>query len=58
MKFNIEGEGITKQDLIEIGKFFREKWKDREDIVSIFVEKGTEDMNKEEAMKLIQEIFE
>ena len=56
MKIVIEGD-ITKEDLIEIGKFFREKWKDRKDVLGIFIVEGTEDMSKEETSQLLQEIF-
>ena len=56
MKIIIEGD-ITKEDFIEIGKFFREKWKNRKDVIKILVTEGTENMSKEELARLLREIF-
>lgn len=57
MKLIIEGK-ISKEDFIKIGKFFREMWKDREDVLGIFVTEGTENMSKEDCMKMLKEIFD
>jgi len=58
MKFNVTGNKMTKDDFIDICKFLREKWKDREDILGVFVEEGTEDMSKEEAMDMVRSVFD
>lgn len=56
MKLLISGN-LTKEDLIEIGKFFRNRWKDRKDVISIIVTEGLESKSKEETVEILREIF-
>lgn len=57
MKIILSGKKATKQDIIDIAKFLREKWKDRTDTMLIQIIEGTNDMNVEELRKLLEEVF-
>lgn len=58
MKLIIEGKDMTKNDLVEIGKFLTKFFENRKDLIGVFIEEGTEDMTKEECAKLIASMFE
>lgn len=58
MKINIQGDEMTKEDLLEIGKFITKFFEGRKDTISVFVEEGTEDMTKEECAKFLASMFE
>ena len=58
MKIIIEGDDMTKEDLIEIGKFMVNFSKERKDTIGIFIEEGTEDLTCRECEKLLIKMFE
>jgi hypothetical protein len=58
MKLSIQGDEMTKEDLLEIGKFLTKFFKDRKDVVHVFIEEGLEGMSKEETLKLLSDMFE
>ena len=58
MKINIQGDKMTKEDLIEIGKFLTKFFEGRKDTIGVFVEEGLEGMTKEETAKILASMFE
>jgi hypothetical protein len=56
-KIIIEGN-LKEEDILLIGKFFREYWRNRPENIMLFVEEGTEHMSKEECMNFIKQIFQ
>ena len=56
-KITISGD-LKEEDILLIGKFFREFWKSREENIMLMVEEGTEHMSKEECAKFISRIFQ
>lgn len=56
-KITINGD-LKEEDILLIGKFLREYWKNRPENIMLFVEEGTEHMSKEECAKFIAQIFQ
>jgi hypothetical protein len=56
-KIVISGD-LKEEDLLLIGKFFREFWKSRPENIMMMVEEGTEHMTKEECAKFLAKIFQ
>ena len=57
MRIKIEGSEITKKDLLEIGKFLATYFANRNDIISVFVEEGTQDMKVQELEEMFNKMF-
>lgn len=57
MKLQIEGDYLTKEDLIVIGNFLTGFLKERKDLIKIWILEGTEGMSKEECRDLIGRMF-
>jgi len=58
MRIKIEGSEITKKDLLEIGKFLATYFANRKDIISVFIEEGTQDMKVKELEEMFNKMFE
>ena len=56
MKMIIEG-GISREELKKLGKFLVKLFKDKPDLVRMFIEEGCEDMTKEECAKFIGDMW-
>jgi hypothetical protein len=57
MRIKIEGKDMTKEDLIQLGKFLTKFFRGRKDLISVLIEEGTQDMTKEECLKMLHEMF-
>lgn len=56
MKLQISGK-ISREDMIEMLQFFRDKWKERTDVLSIIILEGTQDMSIDETRELLNKVF-
>jgi hypothetical protein len=52
----IEG-GISREELKKLGKFLVKLFKDKPDLVRMFIEEGCEDMTKEECAVFLASMF-
>lgn len=57
MKLEITGKNVTKEDLVDILTFLREKWSKRKDVLGVFVIEGTETDTVEELMRIMDSVF-
>jgi len=58
MKIIIQGDKMTKNDLIEIGKFLTKFFEKRTDTIGVFIEEGLEGLTKEQTAKILSDMFE
>jgi len=56
MKIIIEGK-IEEKDLIFFARFLREMWRNREDKLFVFIEKGMENLPSEKCTEVFKQIF-
>jgi hypothetical protein len=57
MRCILGGNDMTKEDVIEIGKFLVKFFKNRKDVIYFSVTEGTQDMNVEEVENMIKDMF-